>query len=71
MTDWKRYLASIYFDPGHPGSFGGPSKLYEAVKVDGKYNIGKYRISKWLRDQDAYSLTKGVRRKFPRARVVV
>lgn len=71
MTDWKEYLAEIYVDPSHPGSFAGPTKLYEAVKADGKYNIGKYRIGKWLRDQDAYSLTKGVRRKFQRSRVIV
>lgn len=71
MTDWKQYLTSIYFDPSHPGSFSGPSKLYEAVKAEGKFNIGKHRISKWLRDQDAYSLTKGVRRQFRRARVIV
>lgn len=71
MTDWKQYLTSIYFDPSHPGSFAGANKLYETVKTEGKYKIGKYRISKWLRDQDAYSLTKWVRRKFCRCRVIV
>ena len=71
MTDWKEYLASIYFDPKHPGSFAGPDKLYKTVKAEGKFKIGKYRISKWLRDQDAYSLTKGVIRKFSRSRVIV
>lgn len=71
MSNWKEYLASVYFDPSHPGSFGGPEKLYKTVQAEGKFKIGKYRIGKWLRDQDAYSLTKGVRRKFNRSRVIV
>ena len=71
MTEWKDYLATIYFDPSHPGSFAGPNKLYAAVKREGKFKIGKRRIAQWLGDQDAYSLTKGVRRKFPRSRVIV
>lgn len=57
MQHWKEYLASIYFDPQHPASFSGPNKLYKAVKDAGKFKIGKQRISKWLRDQDSYSLT--------------
>ena len=71
MSRWKEYLAPIYFAPSHPGSFGGPVKLFEAVKAEGKFKIGKYKIAKWLRDQDAYSLTKGVRRNFDRSRVIV
>ena len=71
MSDWKEYLASVYFDPRHPGSLAGPQKLYDAVKAAGKFKIGKNRISKWLRDQDAYSLTKDVKRRFRRSRVIV
>ena len=71
MTDWKDYLASVYFDPTHPGSFAGPDKLYEAVKSEGQWKIGKRKITRWLSDQDAYGLTKGVRRKFKRSRVIV
>ena len=69
--DWKEYLASIYFDPSHPGSFAGPEKLYKAVKSEGTFKIGQHRIRKWLQDQESYSLTKGARRRFPRSRVVV
>jgi hypothetical protein len=71
MDDWKTYLSSIYFDPKHPGSFSGPTKLYEAVKADGKYTIGRHRIRKWLQDQESFSLTRGVRRQIKRNRVVV
>ena len=71
MAEWKKYLEKIYFDPSHAGSFSGPTKLYNVVKAEGKFRIGQYRIAKWLRDQEAYSLTKGIRRKFKRSRVVV
>ena len=71
MSEWKKYLASIYYDVNHPGSYAGPDKLYLAVKSEGKFKIGKYRIRKWLQDQESYSLTRGARRKFPRNRVIV
>ena len=71
MKTWKDYLEAIYFDPKHPGSFTGPDKLYKVVKAEGKFKIGRYRIKKWLQDQESYSLTKDIRRKFQRARVVV
>ena len=71
MYEWKKYLASIYFDPSHPGSYAGPEKLYKTVKEEGKFKIGQYRIKKWLQDQESYSLTRGARRKFNRARVIV
>jgi len=71
MTEWKEYLKKIYFDPSNPGSLAGPAKLYNVVKSEGKFRIGKYRIAKWLRDQETYSLTKAVRRKFQRSRVIV
>lgn len=71
QPDWQKYLASVYFDPSHPGSFAGPEKLYKIVKSEGRFKIGKHRIAKWLSNQDAYSLTKGVRRKFDRSRVIV
>ena len=71
MTDWKEYLATIYFDVKHPASYAGPDKLYKIVKKEGKHKIGKYRIRKWLQDQESYSLTKPARRQFPRSRVIV
>ena len=71
MSDWKDYLASIYYDAKHPGSYAGPDKLYHVVKTEGKFKIGKYRIRKWLQDQESYSLTRGARRHFERNRVIV
>lgn len=69
--NWKDYLATIYFNPNHPASFSGPDKIYEVVKSESKYKIGRYRIRKWLQDQEAYSLTRGARRHFQRSRVIV
>jgi hypothetical protein len=71
MADWGNYLSSIYFDPKHPASFSGPTKVYDAVKSEGKYTICRYRVRKWLQDQESFSLTRGVRRQIKRNRVVV
>lgn len=70
--DMEEYLKKIWYDPAHPGSFAGPSKLYQVVKQEGKFNVGMSKIKKFLQNQDAYSLQKKVRRKgFKRRRVVV
>ena len=71
MDDWKIYLSSIYFDSNNPASFSRPDKLYQYIKAQGKYNIGRHRIWKWLQDQESYLLMKGARRQFIRSRVIV
>ena len=71
MTDWKQYLSSLYFNPKSPASYLGPEKLYQFVKSEGKFKIGRHRIRKWLQDQDSYSLTRGARRNYTRSRVIV
>lgn len=40
------YLEKIWNDPRHPGSFAGPSKLYQVVKREEKYDIGLGKIKK-------------------------
>lgn len=65
------YLKKIYYTPGNPGAFAGPQKLYQAVKKEGKYKIGRMRIRQFLNNEDPYSLMKPIRRTFPRSRVVV
>lgn len=42
------YLKKIYYTPGNPGAFAGPEKLYQAVKKEGKYKIGRVRIRQFL-----------------------
>ncbi|MCG8048323.1 MAG: hypothetical protein N0E59_23375 [Candidatus Thiodiazotropha taylori] len=70
MTLWENYLTEIYYDPKHPGSFAGPQKLYRVVKNEGKFNIGMYKIRKFLHNQEAYSLHKPARRRFQRNHIV-
>lgn len=68
----EEYLKKISYDPRHPGSFAGPSKLYQVVKREGKYDIGLWKLKSFLQNQDAYSLQKKVKRRgFKRRRVVV
>ena len=71
MTDWKEYLSSLYFNPKLPSSYLGPKKLYQIVEFHGRFKIGRHRIRKWLQEQEAYSLTRGARRKYTRSRVIV
>ena len=71
MADWREYLSSLYFNPKLPSSYLGPQKLYQFVKSQGKFQIDRKRIHQWLQDQEAYSLTRGARRKYTRSRVVV
>ena len=71
MTDWKEYLSSLYFNPKLPSSYLGSEKLYQIVKSHGRFKIGRQGIRKWLQEQDAYSLTRGARRKYTRSRVIV
>ena len=67
---WEDYLAKIYYDPVNAGSFSGPEKLYRYVRKAGKYVFSKYKIRKWLQRQEAYSLQRGVRRRFKRNKVI-
>jgi virulence-associated protein VapD len=46
----------IYYDPSHPGSFGGEKRLQRAV--------GKKSVTQWLQKQRAYSLHKPARKKY-------
>lgn len=71
MAAWETYLKDIYYDPNHAAAFSGPNKLYQIVKREGLYRIGRHKITKWLQDQDGYSLLKPIKYKFKRNRVVV
>ena len=68
---WETYLKKIYYDPASPASFSGPDKLYTYVKKEGKYNISKYRIKKWLQRQEPYSLQRPLRKPMNRTHIVV
>jgi len=65
------YLASIYYDPKHPGSYSGPTKLLQVVRQEGKHKIGLGRIKKWLSAQETYTLHRSVQHKIKRNKVIV
>lgn len=71
MSNYTDYLRELYYTPGKPGAFAGPEKLYQAVKSEGKYKIGRQKIKQFLNNEDAYSLYKPIRKTFPRSNVVV
>ena len=68
---WEDYLKDIYFNPSKPASLAGPDKLYYYVKKQGKYDISKYKIRKWLQRQEAYSLQRPYRRPSNRSPIIV
>ena len=55
MTEWEDYLSSIYFNPKHPASFAGPTKLYAELKKDGRFNVGLNKVKQWVQNQKAYT----------------
>lgn len=73
MSSYTDYLRELYYTPGKPGAFAGLKKLYQAVKLEGKYNIGRQKIKQFLNNEDTctYSLYKHIRKTFPRSKVVV
>ena len=60
-------LHAIYYDPTHPGAYGGINALH--CQVIGVLN--KKQVKDWLSGQDTYTLHKPIRRKFNRRRVLV
>ena len=71
MSRWEKYLEKIYFNPSHPASFEGPTRLYKYVKKKGKFNISHNQIKNWIQRQNTYSRNKKVKRNFQRSRVIV
>ena len=65
------YLSSVYYNPKRTGGLGGVERLYLDVKKDGKYNISRAQLKKWLMKQDTNTLHKPARRNYRRNRVIV
>ena len=70
MAEFK-YLEDIYFDPSHAGSFSGVEKLYQTVKKEGKFKIGRQKIRTFLQNQEEYSLQRDIKGKKKRRGVVL
>ncbi len=72
-------MEQAYYDIREPGSYGGVSALYRQMKSKGDGGSGrkdvtttpptKKQVREWLATQEAYTLHKPVRRRFPRRKV--
>ena len=60
------YLTQLYYNPKRSGSLGGVERLYRDVKKEGKYDISRAQLKKWLMRQDTYTLHKQARRHYKR-----
>ena len=67
----EEYLTQLYYNPKRSGSLGGVERLYRDVKKEGKYDISRAQLKKWLMKQDTYTLHKPARRHYKRNRVIV
>ncbi|CAC5359492.1 unnamed protein product [Mytilus coruscus] len=67
----EKYVTSLWKNPAHAAAFAGPDKVYDVIKNEGKYKIGRGQVKKILRGIEAYSVQKPARRNFKRNRVIV
>ena len=67
----NKYLHRLYYTPSEAGSYSSASKLYQAVKRDGKYKLTLKDVQKWLAGQSTYTLHKPARKSYPTSRVIV
>lgn len=61
-------LEKFYYDPKHTAGYAGATKLIHTGK---KESISRETVTDWLRAQDAYTLHRPIRRKFPRRHYAV
>ena len=70
MGNRTEYLKTLYYDIGRESGLSSVEKLYRAVKLEGKYKISRNQIKDFLHGQDAYTLHKPARKKYPRNRIL-
>lgn len=63
----RNILSKVYYNPRHFGSYGSVNTLWEAT---GK-RIPKALVNEWLESQDAFTLHRSARKKFPRNKYFV
>ena len=65
------YLKDIYYDPSHPGSFAGITKLWESIKGDNRYDLKYGDVKEWLDSQDTYVRHKPAKKLFKREPILM
>lgn len=69
--DINAYLTSRYYDINKPAAFTSVSKLHQAIKKEGKYDIPLNLIKEWGMSQDAITLnTRPIEKNKVRRKVV-
>ena len=68
-TSLDDLLTDAYFNPKKSTSYGGKFHLQYITKNHKK--LSKQKIEKWLESQDAYTLHKNARKRFPRRPTIV
>ena len=60
-TEITMTFEKLYYDPSHYASYSAVDNLTRAVKP----NFSQGEVVRWLESQDAYTLHRSLRRKFP------
>ena len=55
MTESQKeeYVKKIWTNPEHPAGFVNPGKVYDVIKKEGKFKIGRGTIKNILSKEDA------------------
>ena len=56
--DQKEYVRGIYYNAREQGSFGTFTELYKRIKDDGRYNITRKNLRKFLLGEEVYTSHK-------------
>lgn len=70
METYKDYLTKIYYDSAHPAPYSEEDKLFREVRKEGRHRISRNKIRNWLQEQEAFSVHKQSRNKFPKRKVI-
>jgi Integrase core domain/Chromo (CHRromatin Organisation MOdifier) domain len=70
INEINELLEKIYYDPSSPGSFGGIDKLLREANrlylLTHTKKISRHVVRKYLSTQDAYTLIRPARKRFPK-----
>ena len=68
---FDKQLKDIYYDTKDSGSFGGVQRLLKRAREKGIEGVSQEKVTKFLADQQSYSLHKPARRNFTRNKTIV
>ena len=65
----EKYLHDTYYSLKSPVAFASLKRLWNFIRKDGR-RVTESQLTLWLREQDAYTSFRPVRRKFPRPKTI-